>query len=441
MDARDDAARSDAAGRADAGSAEERAATFAGIATSIPTGVVACDPEALIVWANPAAAALFGRATEDLLGHALTVLLATESHESLRAIWPRVVAGQHTTPCLLVGLRGDGETFDLSATAGVRRDDRGRPVGVTVILHDVTDELATERELSEVLARFRAIAETAQEGILAVSQEGEPLFANERLAEILAMPLDEVYALARQRMVAGEDLEDIVGRLFHPAPGERRERYDVHYDRPNGDPRVLSVSASALRADDGSVLGSLAMVSDVTDQRSAETRLRHQALHDPLTDLPNRLLFTDRLSTAKARHERSGGRGTAVVFLDLDDFKEVNDTYGHVIGDSVLAAVAGRLEDALRDTDTVARIGGDEFAVICEDADAVVATEVAARIQAALETPIEADGHAFRIKASAGVALSPPEDVADLLRLADRAMYRAKTSSDTAICVYGEDAR
>jgi len=325
--------------------------------------------------------------------------------------------------------------FETTATNCVDDPDIG---GVVVNLREVTPEIEATRALRESEARYRAIAETAQEGILAVSPEGDILFANRRLTEILGLSTDELHARGGAGLLAPTEPAEAARRLAGRRADAGPERHDVPYRHPDGRDRVLHVSAGALTAADGSVLGSLAMVSDVTEQRAAEETLRQQALHDPLTGLPNRLLFVDRLTTAAARQEREGGPGIAVLFLDLDAFKDVNDTHGHRTGDLTLVEVAGRLARAVRGTDTVARLGGDEFAVICERADADAAELVASRIQQSLKEPLDVDGHVLEVSMSIGVALSPPYDADDLLRLADLAMYRAKSAAGDGVVTYDE---
>jgi diguanylate cyclase (GGDEF)-like protein len=169
--------------------------------------------------------------------------------------------------------------------------------------------------------------------------------------------------------------------------------------------------------------------TDVTDRKAAEQRLQHDALHDALTGLPNRVLFTDRLDQAIRRAQRSEEEAcAAVLFLDLDRFKVVNDSLGHHVGDRLLIAVAQRLQGALRPTDTVARLGGDEFTVLLTDVvDARGAIHVAERVHQALRAPFELGGRELFVDASIGIALAgtgaAPEDV---MRDADVAMYRAK---------------
>jgi diguanylate cyclase (GGDEF)-like protein len=166
---------------------------------------------------------------------------------------------------------------------------------------------------------------------------------------------------------------------------------------------------------------------DVSERRQLEQELRHQAFHDSLTGLANRALFEDRLSHALAGLPRTGG-GLTVLFVDLDDFKTVNDSLGHSAGDELLRAVGERLNQNLRGTDTVARLGGDEFGVLLEDAPtSTAAAETARRLLAALEPPFLIEGRQLNVSASIGIAVSDPySETMQLMRNADLAMYEAK---------------
>lgn len=181
------------------------------------------------------------------------------------------------------------------------------------------------------------------------------------------------------------------------------------------------------------------MVADrVADLRESEARMTHLARYDALTGLPNRHLFQDRLREAIDRADREG-RHMALMFVDLDHFKQINDSLGHAVGDAVLRAVAVRLRDTMRDTDTVARLGGDEFTIVCEDLpDIASAVQVASKVREALSESLVVDGRAFGVSASVGVAIHAPgaDDRDHLLRSADIAMYRAKDSGRNAFAVF-----
>ncbi len=197
--------------------------------------------------------------------------------------------------------------------------------------------------------------------------------------------------------------------------------------RPGGEVRTLHCRGRILAEEDGKRRRVVGTAQDVTEHRQFERQLAHQALHDSLTGLPNRTLLLDRLRQGLARVERHGQR-LAVLFIDLDDFKLINDSLGHPVGDRLLIDVGGRLRSTLRSSDTVARFGGDEFVMLCEELhgehDAVGA---AARVKDALREPFVLEGAGHRVSASIGVAVaSPGATPDDLLRDADTAMYSAK---------------
>ena len=295
--------------------------------------------------------------------------------------------------------------------------------GLVANLRDITEQVQTEEALRLSEALHRAMVETAQEGILAIAPDGTTTFANETMAQILGRSLDDLYGAAALELLGLRGWESGSGR------------FELTHTRPDGRELTLEVSLSPLNSPATEPLGSLVMVSDVTEARRAELTLRRQALHDSLTGLPNRYLFLDRLETAAARHHRAEGRGTAVLYLDLDRFKPVNDGHGHEVGDGLLREVAGRLAGAVRATDTVGRLGGDEFAIICEDTDEQAAVLVAAKILGDLRRPFRQDGDEHEISVSIGIAVSPPHDFDDLVRRADGAMYRAKQLGGGRIAV------
>jgi len=191
------------------------------------------------------------------------------------------------------------------------------------------------------------------------------------------------------------------------------------------------VSAAALVDADGRYAGTLAMVVDITERIGAEEALRHQALHDALTDLPNRTLLQDRLAQALRSAQRDG-HPLALLLLDIDRFKEVNDTFGHAAGDRLLRQVGRRLRRVVRAADTVARLGGDEFAVLLPATDTGGATTAAEKIRRALEQPVGRGGYRVSAEASIGIALYPAHgaEAATLLQHADVAMYAAKRTGE-----------
>jgi diguanylate cyclase (GGDEF)-like protein len=204
------------------------------------------------------------------------------------------------------------------------------------------------------------------------------------------------------------------------------EHYELRYEHPDGFTRWFRVASSPLFDAGSAYLGSLDMVSDITAVKRGEEELRRQALHDALTELPNRVLLQDRLELALERARRDVGSSVAVLFIDLDQFKLVNDSLGHHTGDDLLREVAARFSVVVRAGDTVARFGGDEFVVLCEQTDADQAVLLAQRLIDALAAPVEIGEQRLFVTASVGVATSPPSDAGEVLQYADAAMYRAK---------------
>jgi diguanylate cyclase (GGDEF)-like protein/PAS domain S-box-containing protein len=208
----------------------------------------------------------------------------------------------------------------------------------------------------------------------------------------------------------------------------------------DGSWRWVMTRGLAIRGVDGTPTRMAGSLSDVTDRRSAQLRLQHDALHDTLTGLPNRTLFMDRVNQNLQRSLRDPHAGCAVLFLDIDRFKLVNDSLSHAVGDNLLISLAGRLAEALRPGDTVARLGGDEFTVLLEDiVEAPDAAVVADRILHSLDDPFVIDGNELFVTASIGIAVSNPAlGPADLMRNADIAMYDAKRRGRSRLAIFDE---
>ncbi len=225
---------------------------------------------------------------------------------------------------------------------------------------------------------------------------------------------------------------------------EEREFYGVLRNRrKDGSDFFNEMYVAPVRDGDGAVTHFVGIQNDVTERRRLEEELEHRAFHDPLTGLPNRALFLDRLGHVMVRARRGGGR-VAVLFIDLDRFKNVNDSLGHASGDALLVEAAGRIGVCLRPRDTVARLGGDEFVVLLEDVGGEDGSvEVSGQISAALAPPVEVGGREVFVTPSVGVTLAVPGGGApdDLLREADAAMYEAKARGRDRHAVFRPEMR
>lgn len=289
------------------------------------------------------------------------------------------------------------------------------------------------RELAPVANehRFQVTMEHSPVGFALLEPDGTVIEANRALARMLGLPAAQLPGRSLCEHAHPDDPSADADLLGSVQDG-RRESYTLErrYLRPDGQTVWARTTITAVRAGDGAILHLVAQLQDVSEIRLVEEALQHQALHDPLTGLPNRTLGLDRIQQALDRTDRTRRR-VAVLCCELDRFKVVNESIGPAVGDAVLVEVARRLQRVLRNTDTAARIGGDEFAVVCEDVqDEREAVLVADRILAAIREPIAAGGRSMVQTLSIGIAVSSARtaDAVSLLRDASTALHRAKDS-------------
>jgi diguanylate cyclase (GGDEF)-like protein/PAS domain S-box-containing protein len=294
-----------------------------------------------------------------------------------------------------------------------------------VTKRDVAERGALEEALRDSEALHRSNEETDQEGIWLMDDTGQSLFANSSLATILGRSPEQIEQLNVFEVVDPEARAE-AGRRLRSRRFAGHELYEIRFVRGDGDRRWASVSASPLVVK-GEYVGSLLMVSDITERKRIDAELERRAMYDDLTGLPNRALLHDRLRQALSRREAAHFVG--VFFIDLDDFKEVNDSYGHAAGDEALRLVGNRLRTLVRDEDTLARMAGDEFVIVVPDLRGdLEAGALAEQIFDLLLRPFEVFGHSVVVNASIGVSLQrPPGDGEQMILDADVAMFQAKS--------------
>jgi len=298
--------------------------------------------------------------------------------------------------------------------------------GTVVRVRDISDEAVwSETPPDQDTERFHSLAEALPLGILSADSSSWVVFCNEAAIHIFNLPSEQLLGHGWERLIHPDDRPDVISAmeavLKRGLPQQVMFRIQTGLFIRWATARFVPLGAPGQRG------GWIATVDDVTDRRRAESELTHQATHDPLTGLPNRVLLEDRLQQACARLNPDRG-AVSVLFIDLDGFKAVNDTYGHTIGDQVLVEVAQRLRQIVRSVDTVARLGGDEFVAFCEALPEDEVREVVDRIQAAIAVPLVLGGGSVRISASIGVESTRDPSVTfdELLTRADHAMYREK---------------
>ncbi|MBW4564281.1 MAG: diguanylate cyclase [Mojavia pulchra JT2-VF2] len=282
--------------------------------------------------------------------------------------------------------------------------------------------------------RLTAIINSMGCAVVVTHANGRIQMMNPLAEALTGWQQDEAYGkdLAEVVSLIGKDMDEAIENLATQAmqAGEVVNLPDNCTLLAKDGKRIpIGDSVAPIRDVDGNISGAVLVLQDITERKQTEAELLRNACHDSLTALPNRVLFLDRLKQTIERSRRRNDYNFAVLFLDLDGFKAINDRFGHGIGDDFLVAIARRLESCLRSGDTVARFGGDEFAVLLEDIkDVTDATNVAKRIQETLGLPLNVNGNQIFPSASIGIALSGRgyEEPQNLLRDADIAMYRAK---------------
>jgi diguanylate cyclase (GGDEF)-like protein/PAS domain S-box-containing protein len=345
--------------------------------------------------------------------------LAARHHRLLRAGSASPEAGED----VIVGADGGSR---LVQTRSVATEFDGEQA-VLITASDAVDRERVTEASAAAEERFTAAFRLAPIGMLLLDERGTILDSNTAAGALADVEPARAIGRSSLRLLHPEDRAMVrtwLATLSHgtgnAVSGERRI---VH---PDGSQIWVHVSMSRLPGEPATFIVHLV---DITERRETEARLAHQALHDPLTGLPNRALLFDRLAQA-VRSALRGGPGVTVLYLDLDDFKAINDTRGHAVGDRVLIEVANRLSRILRPADTVARLGGDEFAVVAGGLPEDAARDLAERVALAVTEPVDLfePDESLPIAASVGMAHSSavPLDVDALLSAADAAMYRAK---------------
>lgn len=307
-----------------------------------------------------------------------------------------------------------------------------------IMLHD---NIALTQELAQKENHFRSLVQGSSDVIMIAAPDGVLRYVSPAAAGVYGCPAEELEGTELADLIHPDDLGGVVHevRRFLAANPLEEPTTRIECRFRSGDGGWLNVESTVNRHHGGLILNS----RDVTERVRLQAQLQHNAEHDPLTDLPNRALFTKRVQQALAGR-RSGDRGTAVLFIDLDGFKSVNDTIGHQAGDELLVQAARRLQEAVRQGDTAARLGGDEFAaLIVGDTGRDRAArerhilELADRLRVTLSQPYLIEGADVRVAASIGVAFAEPGlGAGEILRNADLAMYRAKAAGKGRVELY-----
>ena len=313
----------------------------------------------------------------------------------------------------------------------VERNDRGAPTRLISTFEDITQQKEMEEAIKSSEKKYRDLFELAQEGIWVTDEKSYTVMVNQSMATMLGYNTDEMMGKHVYDFMHEDSINVYEERLSTNVGGS--VVIDLEFVHRNGKAVHVSMHATAMLDEQGNFQGNIAGVIDITQRMQAEEMIRKQALYDSLTQLPNRRFLFGRLEEELARSVRHGYFG-GLLFIDLDHFKNINDSLGHPVGDKLLLAIGQRVSSVIRDEDVLGRIGGDEFVVLLPelDIDETIAAErarnVAQKIQESFAESFIIEGYNLHVSSSIGVALYPKEKetIHDIFRQADAAMYRSK---------------
>lgn len=392
---------------------------------------------------NRAGETITGYSREEALQMNVSQIVAPEYLEAAKTMTARKVAGERPTAYELEIISKDGKRVTLELSTRLIISSDGMPVGVQGIGRDITLRRETEQSLHNTLSLFTSTFESTADGIVVMGLDRRIVTCNQKFIEMWNVP---------QKIVERKDgialIHHVASQLMKPT--ELLDNLDKVYEDPHAtatqvlelmDGRIFERYSQPQMLEEEPV-GRVACFRDITERMRAEEKLRHYALHDTLTDLPNRAQFMEHLRDAVERAGENEYARFAVLFLDLDRFKVINDSLGHAIGDQLLVATAERLRSCVRPGDVVARLGGDEFTILLNrSGEPSDVAQIAERLQTRISEPFKLDNYEVFTTASIGIICSGgvQRSAEDLLRDADAAMYRAKESGKARYEIFDTD--
>ncbi|HEY4380061.1 MAG TPA: EAL domain-containing protein [Acidobacteriaceae bacterium] len=405
--------------------------------------VLITDLTGKIVWCNPAFSVSSGYSSEEVLGKTPRLLHSGKhSSEFYRQMWETIGAGE-TWRGEIVNRRKDGELYTEEMTITPVSSQSGWITHFVAIKQDITNRKLAEQALSQAEEKYRAIFEDAVIGIFQITPEGRPVSINRALAQMHGYNspeefLTEVSDLSHEVFV---DPLQVVHLLHEVAADGQVRGAEVEVYRRDRTRKWVVANMRANRDANGEIVLYEGTIEDITDRKIAEERVQFLAYYDALTGLPNRVLLQDRIGRVLAGARRRK-EVVAVLFLDLDRFKIINDSLGHSFGDALLQEAAARLQVLMREQDTVARVGGDEFVAVLTSvkraSDAAVAAQ---RVVSAMAAEFCVNGHSINVTCSVGISMFPEHglDGETLIKNADAAMYCAKQRGPNNIEFFTDD--
>lgn len=415
---------------------DEKLVLSAVLHESLGVGLVVADPAGKVRYINPAAANLFELNPGDAPGMDLGALF-NSCGMPMDALPPAFEAVQRGS-CYEYDLEhhvGD-YAFELHVRMAPIQDQQGHFLGLVQSIQDVTEKNHSERKLKQAASIF----DNTIEGVIITDAHANILSVNPAFTRITGYEEDEVRGKKPRMLGSGRQNREFYVRMWRTLASCGYWQGEIWNRRKNGEAFAEWLTISVIQDADGKPKNYIAVFADITSSKKIHDEFEFLAHHDPLTKLPNRLLLNARLTHSLSRATRTGSL-VAVLMVDLDGFKLINDRFGHHAGDRVLEMVAGRLAANIRDEDTVARLGGDEFVVVLEDLDAEHdAIAIARGLIREISASIVLDGHDASVTASVGIAFSSgtENNPKALLRGADHALYQAKNAGKNGYHIYSQ---
>ncbi len=405
---------------------QEALRRLAGMVATSTDAIMAVDMTGSILNWNRGAERMYGYTAEEIIGRSISTITPEAKADELTTILERARRGEAVDLVETLRKRKDGSLVEVSISFSTLADIDGTVIATTGIHRDISIAKRAAEALQASEERYRRIVDTAYEGIWVIDAQNLTTYVNPRMGEMLAYTVEEIVGRSVLDFLDTEARASFADNQPSRVKGISAQR-EVRFTRKDGADLWTLLSIRPNFDEAGHYEGSLAMAMDITERRRVQKALEYQALHDALTGLPNRLLLTERLGealvSAGSAHEQ-----VAVLILDLDHFKEVNETFGLLAGDRLLEQVGPRLHSEIGAEDMVARLSGDEFAVLLTNTDAIAATVKAQGLIEALERPFEVEGQHLDVAMSIGIAIFPDDgdDPDTLLRRADIALFVAK---------------
>lgn len=418
--------------RATINSLHESEGRFRGVVSAMAEGLVVLSADGVLVFANRAAEDIFGTPNDGMRGRRPNDLQVERIHEDGTPFafeaWPTVIAMREGRDVrgVVMGLRHPDRSvrwilINASPLGG------GGEGGLNAAVATFTDITERRRSEEQLQLAFEAIKHSG-EGIMVTDAEQRIVSVNPAFERVTGYAAAEVLGKRPDMFASGRHDEAFYRDMHHSLQTSGYWQGEIWNRRKNGEIYPEWLGISVVREADGRTKNYVAIFSDITERKAAQQHIEFLAHHDPLTGLPNRLLLRDRLDQAKALAARLRTR-VAVLFMDLDRFKRINDSLGHPVGDALLKAVVVRLRNCVRDSDTISRQGGDEFVIIVGDVrDSDAVARIAEKIHQRMAEPFVLDNHALTASFSIGIAIYPDDgdDFDNLTKKADTAMYHAK---------------